>query len=215
MRIVDSLSRRLWRENRDLARACLEHPFVRRLGDGSLPTAAFARYVAQDAFFLEAFFRAYALAAARSAGRPDTVVVFHRLMGGVLDELAMHSDTVTELGIDRGNVDPLPATAAYVELLMTTARNRGLGETIAVMTPCMRLYAFLGTTLAARRFDQHPYRRWIDAYSGRDMGELAERLDGLLDELAEDVPEVHQIYRRAMECELAFFDAAYDEGGEV
>ncbi len=215
MKVGDSLSRQLWRENRDLARACLEHPFVRRLGDGSLPTAAFARYVAQDAFFLEAFFRAYALAAARSVGRHDAAVVFHRLMGGVLDELAMHSETVTALGIDRGNVDPLPATAAYVELLMTAAWNRGLGETIAAMTPCMRLYAFLGTTLAARRFDQHPYRRWIDAYSGRDMGELAARLEDLLDEFAEDSEEVHHLYRLAMECELAFFDATYDGGEEV
>ena len=199
----------LWDENRELAEACLDHPFVRRLGDGSLPPKIFARYMAQDAFYLEAFFRAYALAAARSEGRHDTAVVFHHLMGGVLDELAMHAKSAAELGIDLAAVEPLPATTAYVELLMATAWNRDLGETITVMTPCMSLYAFLGRSLAEERRDQHPYRRWIDAYSGEEMTELARRLEGLIDEHADDTPEVHHLYRRAMECELAFFDAAY------
>jgi thiaminase/transcriptional activator TenA len=39
------------------------------------------------------------------------------------------------------------------------------------------------------------------------MEELARRLEALLDELADDRPEVRALYRRAMECELAFFDA--------
>ena len=42
------LSERLWQENRDLALACLEHPFIRRLSDGTLPAEVFGRYVAQD-----------------------------------------------------------------------------------------------------------------------------------------------------------------------
>jgi len=41
--------------------------------------------------------------------------------------------------------------------------------------------------------------------------ELAGTLEGLLDELAEDDLEVHQLYRQAMECELAFFSAPFDE----
>ena len=55
----------LWNENAELARRCLEHPFVQGLADGTLDRDAFRRYVAQDAFFLRAFFRAYGLAAAR------------------------------------------------------------------------------------------------------------------------------------------------------
>ena len=57
------------RQRRTCGRA-LAHPFVRGLADGSLPRQVFSGYVAQDAFFLEAFARAYALALAAS---PDTV----------------------------------------------------------------------------------------------------------------------------------------------
>jgi thiaminase/transcriptional activator TenA len=202
---------RLWEENRDLARACLEHAFVRQLADGSLPGPVFGRYVAQDVYYLEAFFRAYALAAARCVGRHRAAVAFHRLMGGVLREFEMHAGHAEELGLELEAVTPHPATTAYVDLLLEVAWQRGLGQTIAVMTPCMRLYAFLGRELAAGRRPGHPYREWIDTYSSPEAEELAGTLEGLLDEHAEDGPEVHELYRRAMECELAFFSAPFDE----
>ena len=205
-----TLHERLWEENRDLARACLDHPFVRRLGDGSLPAEVFGRYVAQDVYYLEAFFRAYALAAARCEGRHSAAVAFHRLMGGVLQELEMHAGHAASHGLDLGAVTPHPATTAYVDLLLEVAWKRGLGPTIAVMTPCMRLYAFLGRELAAAGRGDHPYRDWIEAYSSPEAEELAGTLETLLDELAKDDPEVHRLYRRAMECELAFFAAPFD-----
>jgi len=205
------LHERLWEENQDLARACLDHPFVRRLADGSLPAEVFGRYVAQDVYYLEAFFRAYALAAARCEGRHSAAVAFHRLMGGVLQELEMHAAHAASLGLDLGAVTPHPATTAYVDLLLEVAWKRGLGPTIAVMTPCMRLYAFLGRELAAARRGDHAYRDWIETYSSSEAEELAGTLETMLDELAEDDPEVHRLYRQAMECELAFFAAPFDE----
>ena len=64
-----TLSTQLWSENSDLASEALTHPFVCRLGDGSLAREISTGYLAQDAFFLESFARAYALALAHS---PDT-----------------------------------------------------------------------------------------------------------------------------------------------
>ena len=61
-----SLSESLWHRNRVLAQAALEHPFVRGIASGELPRARFAYYVGQDATFLDAFCRAYALALAKS-----------------------------------------------------------------------------------------------------------------------------------------------------
>jgi len=206
-----TLHERLWEENQDLARACLDHPFVRGLGNGSLPAEVFGRYVAQDVYYLEAFFRAYALAAARCEGRHSAAVALHRLMGGVLQELEMHAGHAASLGLDLGAVTPHPATTAYVDLLLEVAWERGLGQTIAVMSPCMRLYAFLGRELAVARRGDHAYRGWIETYSSPEAEELAATLERLLDELAEDDAEVHGLYRRAMECELAFFAAPFDQ----
>ena len=72
-----TLSAQLWSENADVAADVLGHPFVRGVGDGSLPRAIFAGYLAQDAFFLESFARAYALALVRS---PDTSTLLTLLL---------------------------------------------------------------------------------------------------------------------------------------
>lgn len=101
----------LWQYNIGLARACLEHPFVRGLATGSLERDAFERYVAQDAFFLRAFLRAYALAAAKCADT-DRVQRFHKLMTGVLDELKLHASYAAKMGIDLSGVRALRATRA-------------------------------------------------------------------------------------------------------
>ncbi len=52
--VTTTLADILWQNDRDLACACLAHPFVRGLADGSLPQPRYRDYVAQDAFFLRA-----------------------------------------------------------------------------------------------------------------------------------------------------------------
>jgi thiaminase/transcriptional activator TenA len=62
-------ARELWKLNRDLANACLAHSFVQGIASGELSRERFQVYVAQDAYFLEAFARAYALALAKCRDR--------------------------------------------------------------------------------------------------------------------------------------------------
>ncbi|HUU95970.1 MAG TPA: TenA family protein [Phycisphaerae bacterium] len=196
----------LWTANRDLAHACLAHPFVRGLADGSLPRAAFACYVAQDAFFLQAFFRAYALAAAKCK-RAEEAECFHRFMGGVLDELKVHKSYSAGWGIDLSRVEPLAATRAYTDFLLRTAWHADAGQTAAAMAPCMRLYAFLGCELAKTPTPDNPYDEWITNYSSAEFDALAGEVESLLDRVATDGPGVRDAYRYAMRCELDFFSA--------
>jgi thiaminase/transcriptional activator TenA len=200
-----SLARTLWAANADWADRILAHPFVQGLGDGSLAVASFKAYVAQDAYFLEAFARAYALCLAGSTSRHD-LYGFADLIGGVVEELRLHRGQAERLDIDLDRVSPLPATTAYVDFLLDTARGGRLGETVAAMTPCMRLYAFLGQSLA--RGDVAPaYAEWVRTYADPGFEALAARLEALLDAHADDSPAVRANYRRAMELEYRFFDA--------
>lgn len=201
-----SLAARLWDENGDLAAAALGHPFVRGLGDGTLPRETFAGYVAQDTFFLESFARAYALALAHSPDR-QTLDAFADLLGGVRGELRLHSSYATQLGIDLSAVEPSTATLAYTDFLLATAALDSIARTCAAMTPCMRLYAHLGTSLAART--DTGYVEWITTYADPEFERLAVRLEDLLDLHAPDPEAVRPTYRRAMELEISFFDAAY------
>lgn len=201
------LAGRLWAGNADLARRTLEHPFVQGLAQGTLPRAAFCGYVAQDAYFLESFARAYALAIAHSPDH-DTLVAFNALLQGVLEELRLHAGYASRWRIDLDATTPLPATTAYTDFLLATARRGDAGLICAAMTPCLRLYAWLGQQLRAQvGHPGHAYADWIDTYADPAFEALACRLEGLLDSLARSTGTVEPTYRRAMELELAFFDA--------
>lgn len=196
----------LWQANRDLAQSCLELPFVQGLADGHLKAAAFQCYVAQDTFFLNAFLRAYALAAAKCE-RLDQVATFRDLMSGVLEELELHRGYAQRLGIDLSTVAPLSAARAYTDFLLRVAWSAGVDEIVAAMTPCMRLYAWLGVELAPQLRDDHPYGDWIRTYADAAFEALARRLEVLLDDIADDTPAVREAYRHAMVCECNFFAA--------
>ena len=84
------------------------------------------------------------------------------------------------------------------------------GEIMAAMTPCMRLYAYLGQELAAGDHSQNPYREWIETYSSEEFEALATELESLLDQLADGTPGVAFAYRYAMRCELDFFICAVE-----
>ena len=74
-----SLADSLWHRNRVLAEAALAHPFVQGIASGELARATFAYYVGQDAAFLDAFCRAYALALAKTPDQ-DGLIAFRELL---------------------------------------------------------------------------------------------------------------------------------------
>ena len=203
-----TLSAQLWADNADLAAEALGHPFVTGIGEGTLSRERFAGYVAQDAFFLESFARAYGLGVAHSPDRA-ALDAFADLLAGVREELRLHAGYADRWGIDLTAVEPWPATSAYTDFLLATASLGGAGLTCAAMTPCMRLYAHLGQSLAADRAPDGAYADWVATYADPGFEELAATLERLLDAAATDVPAVRATYRRAMRLELGFFDAAW------
>jgi thiaminase (transcriptional activator TenA) len=204
-----AISKELWEANQDIAQACLEHPFVQGIGDGTLKQQKFAYYVGQDAFFLEAFARAYSIAAAKA---PDFSVftTFHSLADGVLQELKLHEGYAAKWGVSLHSVEPGVTTRRYTDFLLATAWGGDVGLTAAAMSPCMRLYAFLGEQLARDGIPNHQYADWIRTYSGADFQPLTQQLEDLVDGYTSSTALVHSTYRYAMLCERDFFQAAWE-----
>jgi thiaminase/transcriptional activator TenA len=204
-----TISSDLWQENQDLAQACLKHPFVQGIADGTLHQQRFAYYVGQDAFFLEAFARAYSIAAAKA---PDAegFKTFHSLAGGVLDELSLHQGYADEWGVNLQAVEPGAATRRYTDFLLATAWSSEVGLIAVAMAPCMRLYAFLGQQMAQRGIKDHQYTNWIRTYSSEEFEQLAQKLENLADRYASTTASLKSTYRYAMLCERDFFQAAWE-----
>lgn len=209
IRLTMTLSQQLWQQNQDLVEASLNHPFVQGIADGSLDQRCFAFYVAQDAFFLESFARAYSIAAAKAPER-EGFKTFHQLAGGVLEELNLHQHYAQQWGIDIQQVTPSVATRRYTDFLIATAWSNDVGLTACAMTPCMRLYRFIGTQLAQTYgIGNHQYSDWIKTYNEAEFGDLVTTLEGLVDRYISSQEKANSNYRYALLCERDFFAAAW------
>ena len=201
-----SLADSLWHRNRALAEAALEHPFVRGIASGELAPATFAYYVGQDAAFLDAFCRAYALALPKSPDQ-DGLIAFRELLDAAADELRLHRGYADRWDVDLHQAAD-PATAAYANFLLAVAALEPVGHIAAAMTPCLRLYAYLGQQLAAQTTPESPYREWVMTCSSPQFEALARSVEGLLDRYGGDHDRLAVLYHQAMELELRFFDTA-------
>jgi len=205
-RVAGVTAAELFDANLDVARACRDHPFVRGIVTGGLDRATFCFYVAQDAAFLDAFVRAYALGVAKAPDR-EVMTAFKALLDGGFGEFELHRGYATRWGVDLAP-EPAAATAAYTDFLLRVAALEPVGHLCAAMAPCMRLYAWLGRELEPTAAHASPYREWVETYADPGFQQLATALEALLDRLGGDPGVVAGHYRKAMRLELAFFAAA-------
>ena len=198
-----------------------EHPFVRGIGDGSLPEDAFRFYVRQDYLFLVEYGRLLALGAAR-APRLEWMRRFSALAQSVLEtEMDLHRQFAARWGVSVPELEAeraAPATRAYCDFLLRTAALGDFGELVAALLPCMWGYAEIGERLAAGGVPDHRYGEWIELYASPEFGELAAWCRGLADAVgAEAGPDARERMRRAFltssELELGFWEGAWASAG--
>ena len=95
-------------------RAATSHPFLEAVREGTLPAAAFATWLAQDAIFVADLLAFQARLVAR-APRPAQGVLAGGVVG-LVEELDWFDGLAARRGLDLA-VPPQPATRAYAELL--------------------------------------------------------------------------------------------------
>ena len=100
------------------------------------------------------------------------------------------------------------ATKNYTDFLDDTSQRFSSVEIMFAMTPCMRLYSWIGKSLYKEAFDIK-YKEWIITYSDESFGNLANSLENLIDTNNEtyDINQAKYLYKKAMELELDFFNA--------
>ena len=201
------ITQKLWESNYELASLSLNTKFVQGLKNGDLPKTKFQEYLAQDYFFLESFARAYGLAISKSKNK-NNIKILSGLLSGVSEELILHETYAKAWDIDLTTNSIETATKKYTDFLEEVSLNLSLIEIMCAMTPCMRLYSWLGKKLK-NNISNNPYRDWILTYSNQTFENLAKSLENLIDEYDDsyDIDQVNFLYKRAMELELAFFNA--------
>jgi thiaminase/transcriptional activator TenA len=197
----------------------LSHPFVRGIGDGTLPLEPFEHYVRQDYVYLIEYGRVLALGVAR-AHDLDIMELFAELVHATLHvEMELHRGYCERLGISREDLETTPiapTTHAYTRHLLSVAYGGTTAELMAALLPCQWGYWEIGRALAAAGLpaEQPLYAEWIEMYSGQEYEELAERLRATFDRMAarasaDEMARMSDIFVASSRYEYAFWDAAF------
>lgn len=202
-------------------RGYVDHAFVRQLGDGSLPRAAFQTYLVQDYLFLIHFARAWALAGYKSRTIAD-IRAAQATLAAILDETELHVRLCAKWGITRAELEATPehqATVAYTRFVLDCGMSGDLLDLHVALSPCVIGYAEIGRNLAPESPDalgEHPYGEWIAEYAGAAFQDAATAARQHLDHLAARTmtsarfDDVVALFAAASRLEASFWQMGLD-----
>ncbi|HXH09838.1 MAG TPA: thiaminase II [Alphaproteobacteria bacterium] len=197
--------------------AILAHPFLKELGEGSLPHERFLYFIRQDYLYLFDFARVLCLGGSKAEDL-DTLEMFAKHAANtVAVERAMHTGFAERLGVDLHalqHTERTPTTQAYTRHLLAVGREGTLGEIVAAVLPCYWIYWEVGRQLSKCQPTDPIYQAWIRAYGAEAFAALVQQQLDLVDRLGARAP-AHE-YTRMTEhfilssrYEYLFWDDAY------
>ena len=200
----------------------VDHAFVTRIADGSLPEAAFRHYLGQDYLFLIHFARAYALAAYKA----DTLSEIRDAAAGmsaIVDtEMALHVAYCADWGLDEPAMEALPessATMAYTRYVLEKGAQGDLLDLYVALAPCVIGYGEIGARLASdpgTRREGNPYLSWIEMYAGEEYQEAVRAHGVALDRLwqsragGQRLDALSRTFEQATRLEVDFWKMGLD-----
>lgn len=218
--MAESVSSRLHKAAAPIWQACLDHPFVTGIGDGSLPVEKFRHFMLQDYLYLFDYARVFALGVVK-ARDPELMRTFAQNVDAILGgEMNIHRAYMKRLGMTEEQVfqgKPALDNLSYTNYMLAVANAGGPMEIVAAILACSWSYAEIGQALAARPgAAEHPfYGEWIRGYASAEYAATNQALIQLMDRLAADATEeqlsyLTDIFVNCSRYELGFWDMSWE-----
>jgi thiaminase/transcriptional activator TenA len=216
-----SFSEDAWSAVAPIYQAIIEHPFNVELADGSLSMERFRHYMLQDGVYLIAYSRALSVAAARAGDTADMVVFAESARNAVVIERALHENYFDKFDIAPAEVlatEPSPTALGYNNFLIATAYHAPYEVAVAAILPCFWVYWRVGTHINKIAGANNPFMAWIDTYVDDAYAAAVKQAIAIADRIAEDagpalLDQMHAAFRRGIQLEWMFWDAAYHREG--
>ena len=215
-----SVSSRLHEAAAPIWRACLDHPFVTGIGDGTLSVEKFQHFMLQDYLYLFDYARVFALGVVK-ARDPELMRTFAQNVDAILGgEMNIHRAYMKRLGITEEQVfqvKPALDNLSYTNYMLSVANAGSPMEIVAAILACSWSYAEIGQALVALPgAAEHPfYGEWIQGYASEDYAATNQTLIDLMDRLAADATEeqiayLTDIFVNCSRYELGFWDMSWE-----
>lgn len=217
---MTSVSTRLHDAAASVWEACLRHPFVTGIGDGTLDMEKFRYFMLQDYLYLFDYARVFALGVVK-ARDPELMRVFAANVDAILGgEMKIHRAYMKRLDITEEQVfsiKPALANLSYTNYMLSVAQTGGPMEIVASILACSWSYAEIGQALAAipGAAEHLFYGEWIRGYASEEYAATNQTLIELMDSLAADAGEeqlayLTDVFVNCSRYELGFWDMAWD-----
>ena len=214
-----SVSDRLRAAAAPIWEACLKHPFVTGIGDGTLAVEKFRYFMLQDYLYLFDYARVFALGVVK-ARDPELMRTFASNVDAILGgEMKIHRAYMKRLGISEEQVfavKPALDNLSYTNYMLSIAGSGTPMEIVAAILACSWSYAEIGQALASvPGAAEHPfYGEWIQGYASEEYAATNQALIELMDSLAANATEdqiayLTEIFVNCSRYELGFWDMSW------
>lgn len=212
----------LFEEVKDIWQEYLEHPFIKELGEGTLPKEKFKNYLVQDYLYLKEFGKVFAMCLIKSETIEEMNFFSRAISASIEYETAVHVSYMNKLGVPPKIAEKCKyeiTTDNYTSYMQAIALKGNLREIIMSTMPCNWSYNYIGHYLLDNYKDMlegNYYREWIDMYSEGQFDEnLREWLD-YVNYLCRDISneereKLKEIFIKSSLHELEFWNMAYKE----
>lgn len=163
--------------------AFTRHGFVAGLADGTLPRAAYLRYLQQDYLFLIQFARAWALATTKAETLTDMRACAETVQALIGTEIQLHVQTCAAEGITEAELftaEEALETIAYTRFVLDSGYSGDLLDLLAALAPCVLGYGEIGARLGTETGDT-VYQDWITSYAGSAYQDTCHAVGALID----------------------------------
>lgn len=218
--LLSSFTDELWASIRPVYERTLAHPFLRRLGDGTLPRARFRYYLIQDALYLRAFGQVLSTLAAKAPREEWSLVLNEHAADTLRIERKLHEQVLASYGVKPDQMRAArmaPVNYAYTNHLLATAWRGSFAEGLAAVLPCYWIYWEVGKQMRKKGSKDADYQRWIEAYAGEDYAKVVGQVLTMMNAVAASGLDaaarrsVFQLFETSARYEYLFWDMAWRE----
>ncbi len=203
-----------------ILKAQFEHPFVKGLGDGTLPLDKFRFYMIQDSLYIVDYARAMAWVAPLMPDVKNILAMLDAAKASFQIEAMLKEQYFEQFGItmdDALKTELAPTCKAYIDHLFRFTRTGTLAEGMAAILPCGWIYIEIGFKFTEGKTipDDHPYKSWLMTYAVPEFRDMVNWWFQILDDAVAGYPEselnhIKEIFLKSCRYEWMFWDMGWN-----
>lgn len=129
--MTEKFTDRIWPKLKAIWDSYLDHPFVKKMGDGSLDKDKFQHWLKQDYVYLVEYAKLFALGCAKAPNLSVMKDYAEGLYGVLFNEMDLHKSYAKSFGISEDELletKPSAVNTAYTSYMLNVAQAGGCGK---------------------------------------------------------------------------------------